>query len=304
MAQRDNSGDAPEGVRLLDQVRRAVRLRYYSRRTEQAYCYWVRAYVRYHRLRHPQEMGEKEVAQFLSHLTIDRSVAPSTQNQALNALCFLYRHVLDQPLGHLSGTGLANARPITTAFTADEVQRVLARLRGVPWFVANTLYGSDLGLMECLRLRVGDVDLGRQEIAVCNGRGHRTRTTALPERMIPYARRMIERSRRYHQIDCAKGLGTVEPLTPLAYRHPGAVTELGRQYLLPSHKRSPSTRTGREIRRHVSPDWVLRAVHGAIAATGIAKAPGDDALARVFIEHLADGNRQLPGAHAGNVESD
>jgi len=294
MAQQGNGGGAHEGGRLLDQVRRAVRLRYYSRRTEQAYCYWVRAYIRYHRLQHPQEMGEREVAQFLSHLTIDRSLAPSTQNQALNALCFLYRHVLDRPLGRLSEVARAK-RPqrVPVVFTPGEVKRILAELRGVPWFVAAMLYGSGLRLMECLRLRIKDVDLERREVVVRDGKGRKDRVTMLPDRMVPYVRRMMERARRYHDLDLAEGLGAVELPYALARKYPNAARELMWQYLLPSYKRSVNPRTGTEGRHHVSPDSVQRAVYRAIRAAGIAKQGSCHTFRHAFATHLLERGQDI-----------
>ncbi|HKK13496.1 MAG TPA: integron integrase [Gammaproteobacteria bacterium] len=294
MTQQGTGDTGPAGMRLLDRVRRASRLRYYSRRTEQAYCYWVRAFVRYHRLRHPREMGEQEVAQFLSHLTLERSLAPATQNQALNALCFLYRHVLDQPLGRLGEVVRAKRpRRVPVVFTPDEVSRILAQLRGVPWFVAAMLYGSGLRLMECLRLRIKDVDLERREVTVRDGKGRKDRRTVLPERMLPYVRRMLERARRYHALDLAEGLGATELPYALARKYPNAARELMWQYLLPSYKRSISPYTGREGRHHVSPDSIQRAVYRAIRAAGITKTGSCHTFRHSFATHLLESGQDI-----------
>ena len=244
-----NSG----GLKLLDQLRRAIRLRHYSLRTEQAYVYWCRFYIRYHRVRHPGEMGETEVAQFLSHLALERHVAPSTQNQALNALCFLF-----------------------------------AQMRGIPWLAANLLYGSGLRLMECLRLRIKDVDLERREIRVRDGKGKKDRVTVLPARLIPHLRKNIERARRYHQLDLAEGLGEVEMPYALARKYPSAAREFAWQYLFPSYKRSVNPRNKREGRHHVSADQVQRAVYAAIRSAGIAKAGSCHTFRHSFATHLIE----------------
>ena len=244
-----NSG----GLKLLDQLRRAIRLRHYSLRTEQAYVYWCRFYIRYHRVRHPGEMGETEVAQFLSHLALERHVAPSTQNQALNALCFLF-----------------------------------AQMRGIPWLAANLLYGSGLRLMECLRLRIKDVDLERREIRVRDGKGKKDRVTVLPACLIPHLRKNIERARRYHQLDLAEGLGEVEMPYALARKYPNAAREFAWQYLFPSYKRSIDPRSKREGRHHVSADQVQRAVYAAIRSAGIAKAGSCHTFRHSFATHLIE----------------
>ncbi len=283
------SGKTAGGTKLLDQLRRAIRLRHYSLRTEQAYVYWCRFYIRYHRLRHPREMGEQEVAQFLSYLALERKVAPATQNQALNALCYLYRHVLDRPLEKLGEVARAKRpRRIPVVFTHDEVIRIFAQMRGIPWVVANLLYGSGLRLMECLRLRIKDVDLERREIRVRDGKGRKDRVTMLPERLIPHLRKHIERARRYHQLDLAEGLGEVELPYALARKYPNAAREFAWQYLFPSYKRSIDPRSKREGRHHVSADQIQRAVYAAIRAAGIVKAGSCHTFRHSFATHLIE----------------
>ena len=283
------SGKAGGGTKLLDQLWRAIRLRHYSLRTEQAYVYWCRFYIRYHRLRHPREMGEQEVAEFLSHLALERKVAPATQNQALNALCYLYRHVLDRPLEKLGEVARAKRpRRIPVVFTHDEVLRIFAQMRGIPWVVANLLYGSGLRLMECLRLRIKDVDLERREIRVRDGKGKKDRVTMLPERLIPHLRKHIECARRYHQLDLAEGLGAVELPHALARKYPNAAREFAWQYLFPSYKRSIDPRTRREGRQHVSADQIQRAVYAAIRTAGIVKAGSCHTFRHSFATHLIE----------------
>src|SRR2546427_6414598 len=174
------------GESLLAQVRRAIRLRHYSRRTEEAYVGWVRRFVRFCGLRHPRQLGEGDVTRFLTSLAVDRRVSASTQNQALSALVFLYRDVMDVPVGWLAALVRAK-RPqrVPVVLTRDEVRRILARLkgRGAPALIAGVLYGTGMRLLEALRLRVKDVDFAANEITVRGGKGDRDRVTMLPERL-------------------------------------------------------------------------------------------------------------------------
>jgi integrase len=182
----------PGEAKLLDRVRAAIRVRHYSRRTEEAYVGWVRRFVVFHEMTHPREMGAPEVAAFLTHLARHRRVAASTQNQALNALVFLYRHVLDTPLGNLEGVVRAKKpRRLPVVFTREEVRRVLRHLEGRHRLVAGLLYGSGLRLLEALRLRVRDVDFGAGHLVVRDGKGGKDRVAILPERLLPALRRQF-----------------------------------------------------------------------------------------------------------------
>lgn len=168
--------------RLLDQMREALRSRHYSRRTEQSYCHWVKRFVLFHGVRHPAEMAEPEINAFLTHLAVKEGVSASTQNQALSALLFLYRHVVGREVGDL-GQVIRARRPlrVPVVMTRDEVKAVLGQLSGEKWLMASLLYGAGLRLMECLSLRVQDIDFARNEITVRAGKGDKDRRTMLPE---------------------------------------------------------------------------------------------------------------------------
>lgn len=196
--------------RLLDQVRAAIRLRHYSRRTEESYVGWIRRYIVFHRKRHPLEMGPPEVAGFLTHLAEGAQVAASTQNQALCALLFLYRQVLGRPLGPLAGVVWAKkGTTVPVVLSRDEVAAVLDRLGGVMWLIAVLLYGAGLRLTECLDLRVKDIDFDRCQIVVRDGKGGKDRPVPLPAIAVGALVRQLDEVRRLHQRDLAAGHGRV-----------------------------------------------------------------------------------------------
>ena len=182
--------------RLLDQVRRELRVRHYSPRTESAYIHWIVRYIRFHGVRHPNEMGVPEVSAFLSHLAVEANVAPSTQNQALNALVFRYGPVLGRPLGELAGVVRARkARKLPVVLSREEVERLLIRLEGSPRLVASLLYGSGLRLLEALQLRVKDLDFARGELTIREAKGGRDRVSVLPEALHEPLKAQIRRVR-------------------------------------------------------------------------------------------------------------
>lgn len=194
--------------RLLDQVRDAIRVRHYSYETEKAYVYWVRFFIRFSGLRHPEELHEDDVGRFLTFLAVARRVSPSTQNQALNALVFLYKHVLQRPLGHIGNAARAKPRErLPVVFTPSEVQAIVSRLDGLARVIVCLLYGSGLRLMECLRLRIKDIDFERNEITVRDGKGGKDRVTILSSAIKDDLRGCIQRSKNLHDYDLAEGTG-------------------------------------------------------------------------------------------------
>lgn len=258
--------------RLLHEFRKALRLRHRSRSTEQSYVAWVRRFVLFHDKRHPKEMGREEIEDFLNHLASDLTVAASTQNQALNAIQFLYRYVIGRPMGELSGLVRAK-RParIPVVLTPAEVERVLANLSGDPLWVALLCWGGGLRLLEVLRLRVQDVDFDRRELRVRDGKGRRDRLTVLPERAIAPLRERIARSLTLHRRDLARGHGEVELPDALARKYPRAGWEPGWQYVFPADRLSVCPRTGRVGRHHLFETTVQRHVKQAARAAGVAK---------------------------------
>ena len=214
------------GPRLLDRVRAEIRSRHYSLRTEQSYLQWVRRYLRFHRLKHPREMGEDEVRAFLSSLAVDRQVSASTQNQALAALMFLYRDVLDQPVGWLDNIVRAKRpRHLPVVLSQKEVAAILDRLRDVGWLAVSLLYGSGLRLNECLSLRVKDLDMDRAEIVVRHGKGGKDRPVPLPATVAHELTRHLERVKSVHDRDLAAGHGRVVLPFALARKCPAADRE-------------------------------------------------------------------------------
>jgi len=209
--------------RLLDRVRAAIRMRHYSIRTEEAYVQWVRRFVLFHGKRHPREMGGPEIAAFLTHLAVDRKVAQATQNQALNAIVFLYRAVLDEKIEDLGPLVRARkSRRLPIVLTRAEVQAVLACLEGVPRLAAELMYGAGLRVLECARLRIKEIEFARSEILVRDGKGRRDRMTMLPERTQPALLAQLAVARALHAADLQAGSGCVYLPTALARKYPGA----------------------------------------------------------------------------------
>jgi integron integrase len=275
--------------KLLDQVRDAVRVRHYSIRTEEAYIRWIRQYILFCHKRHPSELGAGEVSAFLSYLAVRRNVAASTQNQALSALLFLYREVLDQPIDWVDDVERAK-RPkrLPVVFTKAEVQAVLAQLIGDKWLMASLLYGSGLRLMECVRMRVKDVDFAGSQITVREGKGDKDRVTMLPPSLVEPLRRQLERAEALHRRDLREGFGQVYLPYALARKYPNAEREWGWQYVFPASKRSVDPRLGREQRHHIAETSLQKAVKTAIRAAGINKPGSCHTLRHSFATHLLE----------------
>lgn len=287
--QGDKAGAAGAAPRLLDQVREAIRRRYYSRRTEEAYVHWVRRFIYFCGKRHPRELGEAEVTAFLSHLAVDRNVAASTQNQALSALLFLYQHVMQLELGWLKHIERASRLPRTpTVLAPEEVERVLGQLQGTRWLIASLLYGSGLRVLECLRLRVKDVDFSYLQILVRDGKGDKDRVTMLPQKLTAPLRKHLERVRRLHVQDLKEGFGEVHLPFALARKYPNAGKEWAWQYVFPSARRSPDPQDGVIRRHHLDESVPQRAVKEALRACGIAKHASCHTLRHSFATHLLE----------------
>ncbi|MCP5149763.1 MAG: integron integrase [Ectothiorhodospiraceae bacterium] len=271
----------------MAQVSDALRALNYSRRTEQAYGYWVRWFIRFQGRRHPRDMGEVEVAEFLSYLAVERNVAPDTQAQALNALVFLYRRVVGRPLGEIPGIVRARQKPrVPVVLTPEEVGRVLAGLEGVHWLVACLLYGAGLRLMEAMRLRVKDVDFGNAAIIIRDGKGRKDRVVALPDDLVLPLRRHLEVRRGEHERDLARGVGSVEMPYALARKYASAASEWGWQYVFASARIGPDPHSGVRRRHHLDESAVQRMVRNAVRRAGIAKAASCHTLRHSFATHL------------------
>jgi integron integrase len=283
----------PQKSLFLQSVRQKARLRRFSPRTERAYVAWIRRFIRFHGMRHPRDMGEAEVAGFLSHLAVDRRVAPSTQAQALCALLFLYEQVLGRPLGRLEGLRWARHRPgLPVVLTREEVEAVLRELTGVPWLVGLLLYGSGLRLLEALQLRVKDVDLGRGEIRVREAKGGRPRVTVLSESVREPLGAHLGAVRRLHQADLRAGGGEVELPGALAVKYASAAREWAWQWVFPSRRRYVAAGGGLR-RHHVHESVIQRAVKAAVLKSGTAKRATCHTFRHSFATHLLEGRYDI-----------
>jgi integron integrase len=275
--------------KLLDRVRWHLRVKRYSIRTERTYVDWIRRFILFNGKRHPEQMGEEEVAAFLSHLAINGHVAASTQNQAFSALLFLYQQVLHRKLDYIDGVERAH-RPakLPVVFTRTEARAVLANLKGDYRLMAHLLYGSGLRLLECLRLRIKDVDFGYRHITVREGKGMRERITILPERLCRPLQAHLDRVKELHQQDLARGGGAAYLPTALHRKYPNAAREWVWQYVFPAEKLSLDPRSGQKRRHHVHEKNLQNAVKQAIRAARIPKAASCHTFRHSFATHLLE----------------
>jgi integron integrase len=280
--------------RLLDRVRDAIRTRHYSRETEKAYVHWIKRYIFFHDKRHPADMGAPEVTRFLTSLAIDAHVASSTQNQALNAILFLYRIVLERELPWLDDIVRAK-RPqrLPVVLTREEVRAVLDRLDGSPKLMTLLLYGSGLRLLECAELRVKDVDFARNQIIVRSGKGAKDRVTMLPGAARPGLLRHLEAVRAQHQVDLGRGAGCVALPMALARKYPHANREWAWQWLFPATRLYVDRVTGQRRRHHLHESVVQRAVRRALRLAGIAKHASCHTFRHSFATHLLEDGHDI-----------
>ncbi len=275
--------------RLLDQVREALRVRHYSLRTKESYVSWIKRYIVFHDKRHPRELGEHEITQFLTHLATHRKVAASTQNQALSALLFLYKEVLNMNLPWL-GDVVRAKRPsrLPVVLPRHDTKRLLHELTGTNWLIANLLYGSGLRLMEAIRLRVKDVDFDYEQIIVRSGKGFKDRTTVLPNSISTHLQNHLLKIKDLHQRDLEEGFGSVYLPFAIERKYPNANKEWGWQYVFPSSKRSVDPQSGVIRRHHVSEKNLQRAIKQATRNLGIVKPVSTHTLRHCFATHLLE----------------
>ena len=286
---RESEPDGGSSPRLFDEVRRVLRLKHYSMRTEVVYLGWIRRFILVNGRRHPRAMGAPEVERFLSSLAVDGQVAASTQNQALSALLFLYKEVLGIELPWMEDvTRAKRPRRLPTVLSRGEVQDLLAQLDGRPWLLSSLLYGTGLRLMECLRLRVKDVDFARNEITVRDGKGSKDRRTVLPKTLVEPLQREVERARALHAADLQQGLGGVNLPHALSRKYPNAEREFGWQYVFPSPRRSIDPRDGVERRHHFDDGTLSRALKAACKRAGIVKPVSAHTLRHSFATHMIE----------------
>ena len=276
-------------IRLLDRVRNTIRALHYSRKTEQAYCYWIRFFIRFHRCRHPGELGAKDITAFLTWLAVSRHVSASTQNQAFNAILFLYNKVLEIRLEHIENVVRAKqSRRIPVVFSRPEVAAILSGLKQPYQLMAGLMYGSGLRVMETLRLRLKDIDLDRLVIMVRQGKGNKDRVTILPEKLIPDIRRAFARVDAIHQQDLSENYGEVQMPYALARKYPNQANSLHWQFLFAADKRSRDPVSGREMRHHIFETTIRRAVKDSILQSNIRKHGSCHTFRHSFATHLLE----------------
>ena len=275
--------------RLLERVSEAIRVRHYSRRTEEAYVFWIRKFILFHQKRHPSEMGAREVSGFLGWLATERRVAASTQNQALSAVLFMYREVLRIELGpveHVPRARVPDRVPVV--LSAQELRLVLERLTGVPRLVATLLYGAGLRLQECLELRVKDLDFERGEVTVRRGKGQKDRRVMLPQAVRQDLAAHLDVVRRQHHADLAAGLGRVMLPDALARKFPSAPSEWRWQFVFPAGRICRDARWGPPSRYHLHESVIQRAVTMAAREAGVTKRVGCHTFRHSFATHLLE----------------
>jgi len=275
--------------RLLDQVRHTLRVKHYSLRTEQSYIYWIRYFIRFHKKRHPSEMGGPEVEAFLTHLAVDRKVSPSTQNQALSAILYLYKQVLKIELPWLDNVVRAKTKKfIPVVFTRDEVKRLLAQFDGTYWLLFSLIYGAGLRISECARLRVKDIDFHYKQLLIRDSKGDRDRVTVLPVPLIEPLRTHLARVKELHDQDLANGYGEVYLPYALSRKYPNAAREFQWQFVFPSRDIATDPRTKVRRRHHIYEKSLHRVIKQAMQRAGIVKPASTHTLRHSFATHLLE----------------
>jgi integron integrase len=272
--------------KLLDQVRAMLRARHYSLRTETAYLGWIKQFILYHKKRHPMEMGEEEINDFLKHLAVNKNVSSSTQNQALCAIVYLYKHVLNREIGELKLIWAEKPKKLPVVFTPGEIKAVMDQLKGIYWIMAMLMYGTGLRLMECLRLRVKDVDFSYRQITVHDGKGFKDRITMLPEKLVAPLTEHLKKVKKLHEKDLKEGYGSVYMPYALERKYPNASRELGWQYVFPARQISVDPRSGIKRRHHLDESVIQKALKEALRKAGILKHAGCHSLRHSFATHL------------------
>jgi len=275
--------------KLLDQVRDVIRVKHYSYKTEKTYVLWIRRFILFQKKRHPLEMGEAEISQFLTHLATHERVASATQNLALNAIVFLYKHVLQKDLGEFTNIVWSKKpKHLPVVLDRQEIHGLFSHLRGRDHIMASLLYGSGLRLNECLRLRVKDIDFNMCQVTVRSGKGGKDRVTTLPKGLVEPLQRHLESVRLLHRQDLAEGFGAVELPFALDRKYPNADKEWGWQYIFPATNRSIDPRSGCERRHHLDESVLQKAVKAAIRKAGITQHAGCHTLRHSFATHVLE----------------
>ena len=280
---------SPQKPKLLDQVHQAIRTRHYSPRTEESYVHWIKRFIFFHNKRHPVEMGEAEIGRFLSSLATDSHVSASTQNQALNAILFLYREVLRKEIGYINGVVRAK-RPhrLPVVLTRQEVKSILGTLDHSDWLMVMLIYGAGLRLMECLELRVKDIDFTSNQIVIRAGKGDKDRHTLLPGAVKEPLAKHLELTKEQHRHDLEHGIGRVALPDALEHKYPNAGKEWGWQWVFPATTHFTDRMTGERRRHHLHESVLQKAVKEAVRKAGIAKPATPHTFRHSFATHLLE----------------
>jgi integron integrase len=276
-----------DSPKLFERIHATFRLKHFSPKTEKSYLYYIKDFLRFHQMRHPRDLGVEEIREYLSHLAVEKHVAASTQNIALSALLFLYKQVLIIDLPYIDNIERAKQPDrLPVVFTAEEVQRILKQLEGLPHLVTSLLYGSGLRLGECMKLRVKDLDFTYQQITVRDAKGYKHRVTMLPQSLALPLQQQLLVAKRIHQQDLAEGFGAVELPDALAKKYPNAPRAWHWQYIFPARHRSRDPRSGIVRRHHLLEDAIQKAVKQAIRQTQIVKHGSCHTFRHSFATHL------------------
>jgi integron integrase len=282
-----SEAQSPYGRKLLDQVSDAIRVKHYSLRTEDTYKDWIVRYILFHKKRHPKDMGAEEIQAFITHLAVERHLAASSQNQALSAIMFLYRHVLHKEIDLSASLIQAEkSKTLPVVLTHQEAMTVIAKMTGTPRLMAKILYGSGLRLMECMRLRVKDIDFGNHQIIVRDGKGEDDRLTPLPNSIISDLEMHLKTVQLIHQRDLKEGFGEVYLPYALAKKYTGAPKEWAWQYIFPASARSTDPVSKKIMRHHADPSVLQKAIRAAAKLAGIDKLVSPHTLRHSFATHL------------------
>jgi integron integrase len=275
--------------KLLDLIRGELKTNHYSRKTEEAYIGWIKRFILFHNKRHPNEMGKDEIQKFINHLAVDQNVSSSTQNQALQAILYLYKNVLDKEVGWLDDIKHATRiKHLPVVFSRNETTKIFEYLDGVPKLVVSLLYGSGLRLTEALSLRIKDIDFEYRQIIVRDGKGEKDRHTVLPTSIIPELKKHLNEVYKQHKKDLSKGKG--ETILPYALdkKYPNAAKEFGWQFAFPADKFIKHNDSGKIIRWHIHESTIQRAVKDAIKKAGIIKQGSPHTFRHSFATHLLE----------------
>lgn len=275
--------------RLLERVRDVIRFHHYSIRTEEAYSSWIKRYIYFHKKRHPKDMGVKEIKEFLTYLAVHRKVSASTQNQAFNALLFLYKKVLEIDLPKIDDvTRAKKSQHLPVVFTRNEIKALLSQFDGTKWLIYNLIYGCGFRIMECMRLRIKDIDFHYKQIIVRDAKGKKDRVTVLPEKLLQSLHLHLDKVKFLHQQDLEKGYGRVYLPFALERKYPNANKEWGWQYVFPSSNLSVDPRTNITRRHHLHEKILQKQMKQAIRTAGIIKPGSLHTLRHSFATHMLE----------------